>query len=334
MIGSTRNRLRILVLLGVGAVVAATVGTTLAAFSATTDNSANTFTAATTFYRMTTGSYTGNAGDNRLIAVGYQPDLVIVKSDGLNIAVARTATMTGDAAKPMTGATGLTANLIQTLDPTGFTVGTDARVNGSGVLYRWIALKSGVNELKVGTYSGSGANRSFSGFGFSPEYVIVFAASTDRAVERMTGMTSTFRFESEIGAAARITSLDADGFSVGTDAAVNTNGTAYHYVAVNEVAGTTRMTSYLGDGINNKLIAGVGFQPGYLVVRSGSTVTARAGHHRPDSLAGTNSMYYTATANITTGTKALQVDGFQLGTNTTVNQAGLTYHYVAFKNTG
>lgn len=43
--------------------------------------------------------------------------------------------MTGDAAKPMTGATALTANLIQSLDTGGFTIGSDARVNSNLVEY-------------------------------------------------------------------------------------------------------------------------------------------------------------------------------------------------------
>ena len=54
---------------------------------------------------------------------------MIVKGDTAQTAAIRTSTMSGDAAKPMAGATALTANVIQSLDSDGFTIGTDARVN-------------------------------------------------------------------------------------------------------------------------------------------------------------------------------------------------------------
>lgn len=86
---------------------------------------------------MVTGSYTENATDNRTITgLGFQPDVVIIKaSDAAQEAVMRTSSMSGDLSKPMGEATALTANLIQSLDAGGFTIGNDARVNNNTTTY-------------------------------------------------------------------------------------------------------------------------------------------------------------------------------------------------------
>ena len=138
--------------------------------------------------QVLSGSYTGNGTDNRQITeLNFTPDVVIVKADATQIAVIRTSTMAGDAAKPMTGATGLTANLIQSLDIRGFTLGTDARVNGNGTEYYWIAFKANPGKMKVGSYVGNGVNgRQVAGVGFYAEAAFVMSATTDKAVGALT----------------------------------------------------------------------------------------------------------------------------------------------------
>ena len=93
--------------------------------------------------QFASGSYTGNGVDNRVITpVGFQPDVVIIKGSGAQLAVMRTATMVGDASKELSAATALQANRIKSLDAGGFTVGTNAQVNGSGVTYYWVAFRN------------------------------------------------------------------------------------------------------------------------------------------------------------------------------------------------
>lgn len=166
--------------------------------------------------RMATGSYTGDGTDNRPITgLGGQPDAVIIKGDTAQVAVMRTSTMTGDNTKPLVGGTALTSNQIQSLDADGFTIGTDARVNSNGVTYYWIAFKAAAGELNLGSYTGNGTSKSITGVGFSPESVIVMSASANQAVQRSSAMSTTFFFDGDTGGTNRITSLDADGFSVG-----------------------------------------------------------------------------------------------------------------------
>lgn len=334
----TRRLGTALVLLALVGALARTTAGTDATFTAQRSNPANTLQAASSFggLRLATGSYTGNGSDNRAIAgLGFSPDAVIVKSSGAAVSMLRTAAMPSDRAKPMSGATALVANAIQTLDGNGFTVGTDARVNSSGVAYQWVAIRSAAGGLTLGSYSGNGSSaRTVSGLGFSPEYVAVFSAGAHVAVQRYSGMARAFRFDADTGTTNRITSLDSDGFTVGADTSVNANGTSYYYVAANDAQAGVRVGSYTGNGADNRALSGVGFQPQYVAVRAGDTATSRAGVQRPASLAGDSSQLYTATANASNRIQLLAADGFQLGTDGSVNAPGVTYHYLALRDAG
>ena len=147
-------------------------------------------------------------------------------------------------------------------------------------------------------------------------------------------MTTSFPFGSSTGTANAITGLAADGFTVGNAGEANASGTVYHYASFNNVAASVLAGSYTGNGIDNRNITGVGFQPEYLMIRANDTGTARSGHQRPASLTGTGSQFWAATANSTNAIQALSATGFQVGTDTSVNASGPTYHYMAFKNTG
>lgn len=315
----------------------AAVGVSGAAFTASTANPGNSFTAAASFpnMRVVSGTYDGNNSDNRAITgVGFQPDLVIVKSSRSQTAVFRTATMSGDSSKPVS-ATALTPNLIQSLDADGFTVGNDARTNtnAGGAVFYWTAFKASDGVMKLGTYTGNGAaSRSITGAGFSPEYAVLMSAGAQNPLERISGMTRSFGLDADTGVTDGITSLDADGFSVGANAASNTNGTVYHYVLWNEEASQVKTASYTGDGASGRSITGTGFTPYYMTVRANDTATARAGVHRSQAVSGTSSLRYDAAANDTNAITALQSDGFQVGSNSSTNASGVTYHYVAFRD--
>ena len=86
--------------------------------------------------------------------------------------------MTGDVSKQM-GTGTIVTDSIQSLDPNGFTVGTGASVNPNGTTYQWVAWKTGTNEMKVGTYTGTGASQSIAGLNFSPDIVFVLGDNGD-----------------------------------------------------------------------------------------------------------------------------------------------------------
>lgn len=317
------------------AVASVAAGVTHSAFSSQATNGGNSFQAAASFsvpMQFASGTYSGNAQDNRAIAAGFQPDAVIVKCNTTQVAVARTSTMTGDQSKELAGGTALAADRIQSFGPNGFTIGTSSRVNANGVACYWQAFKGGAGELVLGSYTGNGAaSRSIAGVGFSPEYAITLSAGTGRAVQRFAGMTRAFRFEAETGQTNAIASLDADGFTVGSSADANSNGVTYHYLAFNEVAGRIDTGTYTGNGADNRSIPGVGFQPEYVIARANDIANARRGVHRSKHLTGDATLNFTNVANGANLVQALQPDGFQVGSDATVNANGVTYHYVAFK---
>ena len=316
-------------------ILATAVPTAVAAFVATISNSGNSFQAASIFpgaIKMATGSYTGDGADNRAIAVGFQPDFVMVKDTGNREGAARSSSMVGDLAKPMGSLTALAADNIQSFAANGFVVGTANRVNQSGRTYHWVAFKSNSQAMKVGTYNGNGTSQSISGLGFSPELVILMGNNAQRAVSRFSGMSRSYGFDSSTGVTTGVTSLDADGFSVGAAAEANANGIAYHYVAFNNVANSINVSSYTGNNTDDRNVATVGFQPEYVMVRADDSATARSANAHPASLAGDNTLLFTATASGTNRIQALQSNGFQVGTSTDVNANTVTYYSLAVRS--
>jgi len=187
--------------------------------------------------------------------------------------------------------------------------------------------------MTVGSYTGNGsASRSITGVGYVPEYAAVLPAGAQRANHRFAGMTRGFQFDNDTGSTTRVTGLGADGFTIGNSADVNTNGSTYHYITFNEVAGSVRSASYTGDNTTTRNLTGMGFQPDYAMIRANDTGTGRRGQHRPASQADPNSLFYENQAAINTGIKSLLGDGFQVGNNTAVNANGTTYHYLGFKD--
>jgi len=330
----SRFRIRHAVALAI-ALLALAVPAALAAFVATISHSGNSFQAAPIFpgaIKMATGSYAGNGVDGRAIGVGFQPDVVIVKSAAAREAVARTSTMSGDASKPFATAVAFQANYIQSLTATGFTVGTNSRVNAATDTYHWVAFKANAQAMRVGNYSGNGTSQSFTGFGFSPELVIAFGNNAQRPVLRANGMSRTYRFDAGTGSATGVTAFGADGFTVGNSAEVNSNGVAYHYVAFNDVANSIDIGSYAGNNTDDRNITTPAFQPAYVLIRADDTATARPAGAKPSSLAGDNTLGFLAAAAVSNRIQALQSNGFQLGTGTEVNANTVNYHYLAVRS--
>jgi len=290
--------------------------------------------------QIETITYTGNGADDRSITgCGFQPDAVIIKKQGFGAGatgVIRSADMSGDVSKPLSTATVFTANLIQAIEADGFQVGTHISVNENTSVYHAMCLKGHANDLKVGTYTGNGVDdRSITGVGFQPEAVIVWADNADHAVIRTTANSGddTSRFDgSDLAAVTnQIQVLEADGFQVGTSARVNTDTETYYYVAWKSVAGFAKVGSYTGNGVDDRSITGVGFQPDNVGVHDvdGSRGTPT---WRPSTLAGDLTLQWGASGAVANMIQALEADGFQVGADGIVNSNTQTYGYWAFKD--
>ncbi|MBI5699938.1 Ig-like domain-containing protein [Candidatus Saganbacteria bacterium] len=188
--------------------------------------------------------------------------------------------------------------------------------------------------MQTGYYVGSGVSRSITGVGFQPDLVIIKAdTATGRAVWRSSSMTgdSTAYFENAAAnASGLVTSLDSDGFSLGTGADVNSvSNTRYVWIAFRSSTGVNlKIGSYTGNGSDDRNITGVGFQPNLVWTKRDG---AYLGVWYTSSMGADNSHYFSATAPAADRIQALQADGFQVGANAEVNSTGATYYYVAFK---
>jgi hypothetical protein len=283
--------------------------------------------------QMATGSYTGDGSSNLAITgVGFQPDIVFVKNTGSFVAYCRSSSMSGDNSKSLGGATALAAGAIKSLDADGFTVGSNTAVNSNGVAHYWIAFKANPGQVAAGSYGGNGADdRSITGVGFQPAYVIVMSAGANEAVHRSAAVAgdTTLFFGATVPSANLIQALEGDGVQVGTAAQVNTNGTTYHYVAWRAIARQMNVGSYAGDGIDDRNISGVGFAPDWVVVRSdGDKETV----HHPASIGRTtdSTLWFIANAALADAIQQLQSDGFQVGKSDKANKNTLNYYWMAF----
>jgi len=282
--------------------------------------------------RLATGSYVGSGVDARQITgIGFQPDVVIVKAATNRYGVIRTSTMSGDHAKVLGSTGALSSDCIQSITADGFTVGTDNTVNTWGTAYYWVAMKAG-SDLTVGSYVGNGVdNRSISGVGLQPVWLITLADGDDSvfrpgplAGDNSYLMTGTGTI------ANRIQALQPDGFQVGSNADVNELGTTFHYIAW-ATSSQVSAGSYTGNGADNRSITGMGFQPLMAwIKRSNSS----QGVWRPASLSGDATLYWNNTASGSNRIQALQADGFQVGANAQVNTNGSTYYRLALRDGG
>ncbi len=182
-----------------------------------------------------------------------------------------------------------------------------------------------------GSYVGDGTgSRAVSGLGFQPDVVIVKGAGATSAVLRVKGMPADAAKDLAANSpflAARIRSLDVDGFTVGSDAAVNTAGTTYYWTAFLEAPGQLKTGSYTGNGADDRGITGLGLAPAYVIVAGNSSKSA---YQRFGGEAGDASLSFSSSTETADRIQRFDPDGFQVGTAAEVNTAGAAYHYVAW----
>ena len=292
--------------------------------NAATNTSTSTPTATVSW--LQTGTYTGNGSAGRTITTLFQPDAVIVKSDSGDDAVIRTSVMPASVAKDITGSGALAANLITSFGATGFVVGSDTSVNGSGKTYYWTAMKTGTN-INVGMYTGNGADdRNISGLSFQPDWVVTMGdAQQDYFKPAPLAGDEAFAMNGTGAVTNRIQALQATGFQVGSDVNVNENTRAYYWIAFGATS-KAAVSSYTGDGSDNRNVTGLGFSPAFVWIKRSSLLT---GVWRNDAVPGDRTLYWDATLPAADRIQSLIADGFQVGGDHEVNNNTKIYYYLA-----
>lgn len=329
-------------------------------FTVGTTNNANTIVYQYVAFKnisglMGVGSYTGNAIDNTNISAvnfaGIVPDFVFLKNANASTAQApvfNTTECFGDYSNSFIDAANAVNN-IQALQSGGFQVGTGAQVNGSANTIYYAAfggaseyLADGNFSMATGSYSGTGSTQTISGLNFNPDLVFIKnidAGNTQPAVFRTSlieGDSTAYFSGATANSTGMITSLGNNNFSIGTSAPVNTSGNTYYWEAfgnafnpiTNSGASDFIVGAYTGNGIDNRNITRVPFQPNMVMVKR----SAANGIWRSSSFSGDISSYFGATIDTADMIQALNPDGFQIGTNTNVNAAGSLFWWFGFKN--
>jgi len=203
-------------------------------------------------------------------------------------------------------------------------------------------------------YSGSGASRTFTGFGFGPDLVWIkqrSGANNHRLYDVVRGATKALYSNltnSEGTDSTGLTSFTSDGFTLGdgdlvwnasgqsyvawtwdagTSTVSNTQGSITSQVRANATAGFSVVT-YTGTGANATVGHGLGVAPGMVIVkRRDSTSNWQVRH---TSIAVANSIQLnliSAAASATTvwNSTAPSSTVFSIGTDATVNGSGGTY---------
>lgn len=184
---------------------------------------------------VVTGSYTGNgANDRNITGVGFQPEWVMLmggtqhqvhKMDSSGAATDQSSYMYNGVS---------VADRIQALQSDGFQVGTNIQANGSGTVYYYVAIKAS-SDFSTVRYTGDGTdNRSITGVGFEPDFVLIKATSGRNPVLRSdTHAGDLSKYYRSVGFAANyIQAFEADGFQLGSAGDVNLNGTTFDAIAL------------------------------------------------------------------------------------------------------
>ncbi len=308
--------------------------------------------------KIESGTYTGDAVDNREITsannagLTFQPNFVMVKATSATAPYVNITENYGDRSFPATDAASSPDVIQKLLSTGGFQVGSGAApsANQSGVNHHYLVFGgvdpnppgTGTFQFASGSYTGNVTARSITGLGFKPDLVIIKTytngASAVFKTPDMKGETTGYiAVVTGNLATGVITSLDTDGFSLGTSTVVNNTGVDYEWQAFGNAynletrsgGGDFVIGTYVGTGVTDAYINSLPFQPAFVFTkRSGAVAAFKTSAHT-----GQVTSYLSATADGATEIiKELNPNGFTVGTGGSANTAGSIYYFFAFKD--
>ncbi len=284
---------------------------------------------------MNSGTYTGDGAASHAIAgLGFQPDLVIVKAVTAEHSYARTKDMPAGMAKELASSQALQADLISSLDADGFTVGGNAAINAAGIEYHWVAMRAVSGSVAIGEYVGNGSvNHEITVPNMTPDVALVMSMGADEPVIRHTAMTDwrAYALDGSGKVNNSIGYFVPDGMVVSNSPATNTTGLTYYYVAWQIEIGSVASGTYVGNDQPGRDITGLNLNPSYLLIASDATVPQV---QRPASLTGDTSLFFHQQAAQNNLIQAMWDDGFQVGTDASVNSGGTNYFWLALTDPG
>lgn len=277
-----------------------------------------------------TGSYLADGVVNTAVTVGFSADVIIVKAaTAAGSTVWCSPIMGADSTAFMGLGAANSADIIKSITSTGFTIGTDANVNTAGVTYYWTAIKSaGPSDMVVSSYVGNGTAQDII-TPFTPVLVWIKRPSTTNLCNwKVTDMPSNEAqfFNSTATTTTAITSLNSNGFSVGTNTASNTNTVTYYYAAFSASLQKIITGTYEGTGVARTLSILDRFNPAFFVVKTGGQVA----YQKSNTMPAVQSVSFQASALVGGRMTGFSTGSVTLGTIAQANSNGSTYYYFGF----
>lgn len=140
---------------------------------------------------------------------------------------------------------------------------------------------AGAPKMLTGSYTGDGdTDRAITGLGIQPNLVVIRGNNGFSAAWRTADFPdgeSNILGTTVAASATAIKSFSADGFRVGDDTNANTLGETYFYIVFSSVPwDSLKVGTYEGNGVDDREIAGVGFQPETVIVSVGDSASKRS----------------------------------------------------------
>ena len=319
--------------------------------------------------------YTGTGAAQSITnAGGFAPDLVWIKSRSAARSHRLQDVIRGVGnriASDLPDTEVADASSLTSFNPNGFSLGTNINYNNSAEPYagwQWKAGGTAVSNtagtitsqvsanasagFSVVTYTGTGANATVGhGLGVAPKMVIT------KGRDSVAGLTNWTVYHSSVGNTGAIflnltnatltsstqwnnTSPTSSAFSIGTSGDKNANTGTYVAYCFSEIAGYSKMGSYIGNGSNDGPFVYLGFKPKFLLIKNSTTAATNWeiwDTSRDVSNVLTNRLFPDLNSAESGGQNAYDFlsNGFksrQAG-STDSNQSGATIIYIAFAET-
>jgi hypothetical protein len=280
--------------------------------------------------KIAVGKYTGTGSQLSITGVGFKPDFVWVQREAASQSypLVRFDLWPANYSQDWSGIQQKT-DCILSCDEDGFTVGTNAWVNANGGTYHYLCIAAGsAGDAEVGTYDGNGQNPRDIGMGITPVFVLC-GARQSAFFWKIAGMESAnaCEFGYSNPTDQKITQLITGGMTVQVNA--NGLGTTYFYLALSDVSSLVYHTHYTGDGNDNRNFSGVPFQPDLVMIRQYAAAVNHKCVWKPSTVA-TADRSLSCVSNegyLANAIQAINADGWQVGTDNSVNRSGGSYEY-------
>ena len=310
--------------------------------------------------------YTGNGSTQSITGVGFQPDLVWVKSrnDSYNHANWDIVRGTSNALQTSTTSAEQTIEGVTSFDSDGFTLSTAASANSNTktfVSWNWLAdntsgssntdgsITSTVSAnttsgFSIVSWTGTGATATVGhGLGVAPAMFILKDrddAYDWRVYFKVLGNTGAMILNSTTAFVTdssyyNNTTPSSTVFTLGNNAGTNGSGRDYIAYCFAEKKGFSKFGNYTGNGSTDGTFVYTGFKPAWVVAkRTSGTGSWRMWDNKREGYNGDNAFLY---ANLTNAEESdgTLVDfcsqGFKWrGSSADMNGSGSSYIYMAF----